>query len=262
METNNLHTFALCAYGESPYLEDCVRSLLSQTEKSQILIATATPSDYIKQIAERYNLPYHVREGKPGITDDWNFAMSLIQTPYGTLAHQDDIYDPQYSARILEKAQKHKDPILIFSDYFEIRNGERVYKNKLLKIKRKINTVFSLFPKSRFMRRRALSIGNSICCPAVTYRMEKCKNFRFDAYFRFACDWDAWERLGNQKGSFLYIKQPLMGHRIHEGSETTKQTEGSRRKEEEFIMFRRFWPTFLAKRISGYYEKGAESNQL
>ena len=37
------HTFVICAYGESPYLEACIRSLLSQTEKSRILCATSTP---------------------------------------------------------------------------------------------------------------------------------------------------------------------------------------------------------------------------
>ena len=38
------HTFAVCAYGESPYLEECVRSLLDQNVKSRILIATSTPN--------------------------------------------------------------------------------------------------------------------------------------------------------------------------------------------------------------------------
>ena len=40
----NLHTFAVCAYGESPYLEECVQSLLAQKVRTRILIATSTPN--------------------------------------------------------------------------------------------------------------------------------------------------------------------------------------------------------------------------
>ena len=38
----NRHTFAICAYGDSPYLTECLDSLLRQTVKSTILLATST----------------------------------------------------------------------------------------------------------------------------------------------------------------------------------------------------------------------------
>ena len=50
-DINTNHTFAICAYKESPYLEECIQSLMNQTVKSDILIATATPSKYIDDIA-------------------------------------------------------------------------------------------------------------------------------------------------------------------------------------------------------------------
>lgn len=256
------HTFVVCAYGESPYLDECVASLMAQTVKSQILIATSTPNKLIDSVAQKYGLSVFVNEGEKGITGDWNFAMSLTSTRFVTIAHQDDVYEPTYLESVLHKAEKSKTPIVIFSEYFEIRNGERVFKNRLLRIKRMMNTGFRPFPNSRWMRLRVLSLGNSICCPAATYCMDACKDFRFDKSFRFACDWDAWDRLARQKGAFLYIKKPLMGHRIHEGSETTKQTAGSRRAEEEYTMFRRYWPAFIARKLSGFYAKGADSNQL
>ena len=57
-DINTNHTFAICAYKESPYLEECIQSLMNQTVKSDILIATATPSKYIDDIAAKYNLRY------------------------------------------------------------------------------------------------------------------------------------------------------------------------------------------------------------
>ena len=50
------HTFVICAYKESPYLEACIRSLKKQTVASAICLATSTPSDYLKNICEKYDM--------------------------------------------------------------------------------------------------------------------------------------------------------------------------------------------------------------
>lgn len=262
MERTDKHTFVVCAYKESLYLEECLVSLLGQTVQSEILICTSTPNERISALSAKYEIPVRINEGERGITGDWNFAMSQATTPFVTIAHQDDVYDPTYTETVLRRAEKSKHPILIFTEYFEIRNGERVFKNRLLRIKRLMNFGFRFFSNCRWTRRRVLSIGNSICCPAVTYSREACDGFSFDREFKFACDWDAWERLSRKKGAFLYISHSLCGHRIHEESETTKQTEGEGRAREEYAMFRRFWPAWIARRLARYYAKGADSNQL
>ena len=262
MDKTAVHTFVVCAYRESPFLEECIKSLLEQTVRSTVVISTSTPNASIDAVAARYGIPVFVNRGKAGITGDWNFGVSLVQTPYFTIAHQDDVYEPTYAETVLNRAERYRDPILVFSDYFEIRNGERVYKNKLLKVKKLLNLGFRPFKTWRWMRRRVLSFGNSICCPAVTYCTRTYGDFLFDEQYRFACDGDAWERLSRKKGAFVYIPKPLMGHRIHEGSETTKQTADTRRGEEEFLMFRRFWPEAIARRLSHHYADGAKSNQL
>ena len=50
------HTFVVCAYKESEYLKECIESLLAQTVKSRIVIATSTPNEHIRSIAGRYGL--------------------------------------------------------------------------------------------------------------------------------------------------------------------------------------------------------------
>ena len=37
------HTFVICAYKESPYLEDCIRSVLHQNVRGKICLTTSTP---------------------------------------------------------------------------------------------------------------------------------------------------------------------------------------------------------------------------
>ena len=61
------HSFAVCAYGDSPYLERCLRSLKAQTAPSELLICTSTPSPFISGLAEKYGIPLVVRDGTSGI---------------------------------------------------------------------------------------------------------------------------------------------------------------------------------------------------
>ena len=77
-----LHIFAVCAYGESPYLDECVRSLLAQTVKSEIILVTSTPNDHIRSCANRYGLPLIINRGQGGITQDWNYAYTHSNAKY------------------------------------------------------------------------------------------------------------------------------------------------------------------------------------
>ena len=51
-----LHTFVICAYKESPYLEECVESLKNQEQQSNILMVTSTPNEYIEKISRKYGI--------------------------------------------------------------------------------------------------------------------------------------------------------------------------------------------------------------
>lgn len=52
----NDHTFAICAYKESPYLEECIKSLFAQKKKSNVIMVTSTPCDYISNMAHKYGI--------------------------------------------------------------------------------------------------------------------------------------------------------------------------------------------------------------
>ena len=73
-EGRPLHTFAVCAYKDSPYLEACIRSLTEQQVKTDVICCTSTPSPYIEKITKKYAVPLYVREGESNIREDWLFA--------------------------------------------------------------------------------------------------------------------------------------------------------------------------------------------
>ncbi len=257
------HTFAVCAYKESKYLDEAVASVTNQTVKSKVYIVTSTPNDYITSIGEKYGVPVIVNNTEKSKTAaaDWSFAVKCADTDFVTIAHQDDFYCPEYAESILAAAKKDK-TIILFTDYFEIRDGERVYKNKLLKIKNLMNIPIRMFPGSKFMRRRVLSLGCSICCPAVTLYKPVCGDFEFDEKYVNNLDWEAWIRLSSKKGYFINIHKPLMGHRIHEESLTTKYISDGSRHNETLEIFERFWPKWIAKRLIKIYETSDKSNSL
>lgn len=258
------YTFVICAYKESPYLEECICSLKKQQIETEIILVTSTPNAYIEGLVKKYNLQYYINTGKSGIAEDWNFGYSKANGKVVTIAHQDDIYEPDFAQKTLENINRHKKPLIAFTDYGELRNGERVTENHLLKVKR-----IMLFPlrsrkmqKIRFVRRRILSLGSPICCPSVSFIKENLPEEVFISQYRSDVDWQAWERISKLDGAFVYCKDVLMYHRIHEESATTAIIADNDRTKEDYEMFCKFWPKTVARVIEHFYRKGEDSNQI
>lgn len=258
------HTFVICAYKESPFLEECILSLKNQTVKSQIIMITSTPNKFIENLSDKYDIPLYVNKGEGGIVQDWNFGYSKCKTPFVTIAHQDDVYFKRYAETALDMLMKSRKPLIFFSDYGEIRNNTIVENNKLLRIKRILLFPFSIrvFRSNRFVRRRSLSFGCGICCPSVTFAVNNLPEKIFRVHFRSCEDWEAWERLSKLKGDFLYYPEILMGHRIHEGSETSIIIGDNARSKEDYEMFCKFWPKWIAKILVKLYSQSEKSNKV
>lgn len=261
---NCQHTFAICAYRESPYLEECIKSLVGQSVSSRIIMITSTPNDYIKKTCKQYEIPLYINEGEGGIVQDWNFAYKVANTKYVTIAHQDDVYLPQYTTVVLENVQKAKKPLIVFTNYGELREGQVVLNNRILKIKH-----FMLFPlrikklqKSKFVRRRILSLGCPICCPSVTFVKGNLPEVIFQKGYRSDEDWQAWEKISKYKGDFVYVDKVSMYHRIHKESETSIILGDNARSKEDYEMFCKFWPKTIAGLLTKLYLRSEKSNEL
>lgn len=264
MKRRLLHTFVISAYGESPYLEECIQSLLCQTIRSEIIMVTHTPSQYLRDLAGKYQIPLRINGGEGGITQDWNYGLRQVRTRFATIAHQDDTYEPDYARQLLARMTRTEKPLIAFSDYYELRGAVKTRSTKMLKIKELM--LLPLRPwqnrHSIFWRRRVLSLGDAICCPSVMYCLSNLHQPVFRNHFICSEDWEAWEKISRQKGDFIYVHQPLMSHRIHESSTTTKMLESKGRGEESMEMYRKFWPEGIARLLNHFYADSEKSNQL
>lgn len=258
------HTFVICAYKESEFLEECIKSLKNQSIQTNIIMTTSTPCDYISNLAKKYKIKLYVNLSGGGISQDWNFAYSKVKTNLVTIAHQDDIYERDYSWKLISMINRESHPLIFFTNYGELRKGNKVKENSLLTIKRILLSPFKfrfLF-KSRFVRRRILSLGSAICCPSVTLVKENLPDVIFKEGFRSNVDWEAWERISFIRGEFIYCSKILMYHRIHEESETSAIIGNNQRKNEDIEMFRKFWPKWIAHFLANIYQSSEKSNRI
>ena len=263
MSYNNIHTFVILAYKESNHLEECIKSVANQSIKTNVLIATTTDNDYIRKLAKKYKLDIVV--GKhTNIGGDFDFALNCGNTKLVTVAHQDDIYDYNYVETVINEYYKHNNASIIFTDYYEIRGNDKVYKNTNLKIKRILLMPLRLKKLSgfKFIKRLSLRFGNSICCPAVTFVKDNCPNEIFKSDYTCNVDWYAWEKLSNLKGRFIFNKKCLMGHRISTESTTTDIINKGIRTREDYEILCKFWPKFIAKFINKFYKNAEKSNNI
>lgn len=260
---NVIHTFVVLAYKESPYLEECIKSVLNQSYKSRVVIATTTDNEFIRKLAKKYKLEVIV--GKhTSIGGDFDFAVQTGTTPLVTVAHQDDLYDFDYAKTVVDQYLKYSDATILFTDYYEIRNGEKTLSNLNLKIKRILLSPLRLkrLAKYAFIKRLSLRFGNSISCPAVTFVKDNCPKEIFSSPYQCNVDWFAWEKLSKRKGRFVFCSKKLMGHRISEESTTTDIIKQGIRTKEDYEIYCKFWPKWLAKLLAGLYQNSEKSNNI
>lgn len=196
---------------------------------------------------------YENKYGK-GIGADWNFALHSTKSAWVTLAHQDDIYYPDFASEVKKAIATHPDASIIFTDYDEIKDGNIISGSGLVRLKRILlelgfwgrNRITSKWAKTNCIR-----FACAIPCPAVTIRRDA--GFRFDENLKVNLDWDAWLRLAQQEGAFVWIRKPLMAHRIHDEQESSSAIRTGVRKQEDLLMLKRLWPSFLAHLIEKTY---------
>ena len=259
------HSFAVMAYKDSPYLADCLDSLKDQTVKSEIFITTSTPSAFINETAKKYHIKVFITEPGKGIAHDWNFGIDAAKTKYVTLAHQDDLYVSNYTEQCLNASQQFEDTLICFTAYSELINDERERSSTLmLNAKKFLNFMFMPFKnniKSRTWKKFSQAFGTPIPCPTVMFNKQMLADFRFSEKYKVSLDWDAWLRMAAMNGRFVHVPKILVKHRIHVESATTEGIKANVRQTEDFEIYCRIWPKFIARILSRFYAGSYRSNE-
>lgn len=251
------HTFAICAYKDSPYLEACIKSLKRQSVPGTVIVCTSTPSPFIEGMAEKYGLPLFVREGKSDIQDDWNFAYGKAENRLVTIAHQDDCYHRDYARQVQECWERYPDTTVFTTDCAVVKNDEVQRPGTVQFVKRvlRLPLRFRGLCGRTWVKKAALVFGNPIICPSCTYDKEAIGEPLFDSAFKFALDWDTMWKLAERPGRFICVERPLIRYRIHDGATTKACIEDQRRSRDETAMYGKIWPKPLVRLLMFFYRR-------
>jgi hypothetical protein len=260
------HAFAIPVYGTAPNLGALLESLRAQIgQRSEILLASSTPSAELHDLARRHGVPLHVNPHRIDIATDWNFALEVAPTALVTLAHQDDLFAPNYAASLIGALRRHPDACIAFSDYTEhTPRGPRPV-NINLRIKRALcrrafgGREWIFEPRDKL---RLLSLGNPVCCPSVMLNRATLGEFRFPQGFQTNLDWMAWLELARRPGGFVYVREQLVSKGVHPGSETTTTIANRARQREDRALFEALWPKPVAAVLTAIYRLGYFANRL
>ena len=251
-------TFVICAYKECPYLEECIVSLINQTLNAHILISTSTPNKHIKMLADKYGIEVRINPNG-GQIRDYNFAIKQANSELVMLMHQDEVIDKAFVESILEHINHTKHPIIAFTDYIEMHN-DIIDDNQSLMIR--IKKLLLIPAKWHWLmgrsigKRAILCLGDPITHPTVVCVVKELPDLVFREEYQACMDWDLWERLSRQKGTFVYVNRILLHHRMNEANQTAVLlSQTNARYNEEMSILCRFWPKWFAKLIMHFYSK-------
>ncbi|MFN8286425.1 MAG: glycosyltransferase family A protein [Chitinophagales bacterium] len=248
------HTFAILAYKESKYLEQCIQSVLNQTVSSKVLIATSTPNAHIQSLAEKYKIPVHINPNGGSIGKDWNFGFHCADTTCVTITHQDDIYLSTFAEDTLNAIRVHAEakPLMVFNKSIVYKGDHEMgfsFKNVIrwllifpFHFKRCISSIA--------VKKSILYFSNSISCPGVCYVKDNLAGFSFNEEEKYILDWRAWYDMAIRKGAFIYLDKVLHIHREHEESATSSTHLQVLQKEEQALLTEIWGNTFMPKIIT------------
>ena len=249
------HAFVVPAFGQPPWLTQCLESLQQQTVRSRIVIATSTPNDHIASIARQFDVPVRVNPVAAGIGPDWNFALAAADTRWVTLAHQDDWYAPTYTERCLTAAGQSSAPLLVFSSALERdSDGAAARHPRIKRLLCEMAFVGRTVIASPRRKTLLLSFGDPIPCPTVMLHRSSLPDFAFPSGFDAALDWAAWLELARRPGEFVYVREPLVHRRVHRLSATHIHLDARAREDDRIL--RRLWPRPIAAAIGALYAAG------
>ncbi len=252
--TDSRHAFVVPAYGCSPFLDACLHSLKRQSEHSEIVVTTSTPSAFIDETAHAHRIPVVLNPIRDGIAADWNFGLRATDARYVTLAHQDDVYAEAFAERTLDAFARH-DGALCFTGYEEIDDAGSRVASRISRVKHLLAAaaIGRRDRPSRLRLRAFLSLGNPLPCSSVTLDRRRLPDFAFSEGYASNLDWDAWWRLLDRGERFLSVPDRLVGRRHNALSATAGLIADGRRRSEDLTMFRRIWPRPVSAVVATLY---------
>lgn len=217
------------------YIEDCLKSLISQTYKNiELLILDDASTDCTFDIIQSYEerlrarfsnviLEKH-RHNSGNVSANLNKILRAAQGAYIKTFAGDDAMLPEYVEKIVAHMEEDKEAILGYTNAYVVEDKFKLGDNPRGKCAYNEHRSY----RQQDIYERLLQ-SNYIVAPTVMMRKRAFDEYGFyDETIKFE-DYDFWLRL-SRKERFTYFPQKLIYYRRAETSLTNYQTQDGRKK--------------------------------
>jgi glycosyltransferase involved in cell wall biosynthesis len=214
-----------------PHVRECVASLLAQRQVDFDVVvlddgSTDGTPDALAALAEpRLHIVRASAHRGPGA--NWNRAIELVETPYFLLAHQDDLYAPQFLGTLVGLLEAHPQAFVAHCKALTIDAAGQPLPSPAERYKEGFWPPAEPYERGGRDELVALRRGSYVMAPAVVYRTAAVRAlgpFRED--LRQALDWEYWLRgvfagytvVGTHRRLLSYRRHARMATRVAEAT--------------------------------------------
>lgn len=203
-------TVLVPTFNRAEILAHTLESLVNQTLKCRTVVVDDCSTDRTAEVCAAFSRVDYVRnEGRLGLFANWNRALSLVETEFVSICHDDDIYDH----RLLERQRQAllTDPSIVM-----VHTGCRVIDDDGSELSVYVGRWPAVMSGEQLRHLLAGRLASPIAAPSVMLRTEPLRTIGgFDESLRVCSDIKAWIELG-RLGAVAFIAEPLASIR-HRG---------------------------------------------
>jgi glycosyltransferase involved in cell wall biosynthesis len=212
-------TVALCTYNRASYLRRTLASLAGQLpDRTRLLVVDNASTDETPDVVARFReAELHRNPENVGMFGNWNRALEMIDSEYGSIVHDDDEFEPGAVARLLSILESTPGAAFVHCGVTYIDAEGAVIGYPPLDHP-------PLSPGIDLVRQIARTGAARVCAPTVMFRTAAVRRAgRFREDLKLASDTDMWARLA-MEGDVAFVRERLLRYRYHAGGGTSGVT--------------------------------------
>lgn len=229
-------------YNGERFISQTIESLLDQSHPNfRLTCIDDCSTDRSLEIIRRFDderISIRTNSSRIGLARNWNRALdTATDTPYLVIAHQDDLYEREFLAQMIDLMESHPRAFMGHCRTLSIDESgspvalpAAIYKE-------------TFWPRTHVSERpineeiRWLQEGNYIVCPTVMFRRSALSSIgRFNEQLEFVTDWEYWLRGLFAGFTIAGLRSQLVRFRRHPWTATRALEKTFRRYEEELIL--------------------------
>lgn len=203
-------SIVLISYNQGRFIEETIKSLLSQTYSNlELLLIDGGSTDDTMEIVRKYEDKFSViiHEKDNGQTDAINKGFKLATGELKGWINSDDVLYPDCVEQIVNVYDQNKEAVILYSSTIDLIDLQG----------NKCGTCVRIIPNQNYLLKKAYSVNQQ----GSFYSAQALEKIHYlDENLHYCMDLDLWLRLLNLGNIYRYENEPLAAFRLGEYTKT------------------------------------------